>query len=411
MRTATEVYQKPADFLRSMTFDMYDRAHGDKDKPRTLTGWLEEQEGLRSSEYPDDGLDAFERLLAAADIRVGSVEHEGVYSDICAKFLDSDRNKVLFPEFCARKFREVSRTRVSENTRSSYSFSDDTPGSLARPYADNLMARTDLEIAPAIPLSELIAETTPIVGGEYRSYYITNDAAQQRKVRVGESAPLPKAKLNAAEHTVPIYKFGRSLEASYEAIRRMRIDRLGRHLQKMAVQTEIDQVAAALDVIVNGDGNTGTAAAVHNLTTLDTGASAGTLTLKGWLAFKFKFANPYMVTTTLMQEVVALQLALLNSGSANIPLMFLNLGGMVQSLRNINRTSDGVGYGWTTDAPALKIVGFDNRFELERVVEVGSEIAEVMRWINRQTEELTMSMNEGYAVIDPSAALILDVNA
>jgi hypothetical protein len=314
----------------------------------------------------------------------------------------------LLPEFVGRNIRKV---RFSQ-ARAPYVSSDVTPGSAERPYADNLTPRTDLQIAPAIPLSAVVSQTTLITGQDYRATYIKNDTANQRLVRVGEGAPLPKAKLVTAENVVNMYKFGRALSITYEQMRRMRVDRLGVHIQKIAVQTEVDQVVAALDAIVTGDGNTDTAAAVTTQSSLDSASVDSKLHFPAWQAFIKLFKSPYMLTTALMQPLVAGYLETLNVGSANLLLVSL----MAQSpsvapIRAINQTATGINYGWLDEAPALKIVAWDKRFALERVVEVGSEIQEVMRWINTQTEDMTISMNEGYAVIDPSAAQILNIAA
>ena len=67
--------------------------------------------------------------------------------------------------------------------------------------------------------------------------------------------------------------------------------------------------------------------------------------------------------------------------------------------------------GGPPDAPSLKIVGFDKRFALERVTEIGAEISEMERYITNQTQILTMSEVEGYTIMDSYATRLLDVNA
>jgi len=67
--------------------------------------------------------------------------------------------------------------------------------------------------------------------------------------------------------------------------------------------------------------------------------------------------------------------------------------------------------GWTSDAPALKIVGIDTRMAIEHVFEIGADITEVERFTNNQTETLTMTELDGFAVLDKYATKILDVNA
>lgn len=363
-------------------------------------------ERLNPSENGDE-LDAFDRLMEHAGIITRSDPMAGYWASKADRFFENAANRVLFTEFFARTWRKV----AFGQDRAVYLSTDGTPGSWQRPYAEAQQARWDFKLAPAVPLSELVAITTPIEGQDYRSFYLTYAAEQLRKFRVGETDEIPIAKLADAERTIQLHKYGRGLQASYEQIRRMRVDKLALQIAYIAVQSEVDKVAAGLNILVNGDGNSGTSPTTHNLTTLDTDATAGTLTIKGWLAFKLKFANPYMATTALMQEAVALQLILLNAGSANVPLMGLNLGGMVQSLTPINMTSDGLRFGWDSNAPSLQIVAFDRRFAMEQLVEIGGMVDEMERFITNQTQIITMTEVQGFAIMDGNATLILDVNA
>ncbi len=288
---------------------------------------------------------------------------------------------------------------------------DGIVGGFERPYYEATQVRWDQQIAPAIPLSEVVAMTTPISGQDYRSFYLTYDADQLRAFRVGESAEIPVATITGSEHTIRLHKYGRALQASYEELRRMRVDKLAYFIQLAAVQSEIDKVSAVINVLVNGDGNTGTTPTNYDLTALDAAAQAGTLTLKGYLAYKMKFAQPYVLTTMLVQEAVALQLALLNTGSANIPLANTSLANLGLGLTPINAFADTVRFGWTADAPALKILGFDRRFGVERVTEIGGQISETDRFINNQTQLLTLTEVEGYSILDAHGNLTLNINA
>jgi hypothetical protein len=370
-----------------------------------VSRWLEQ---VSPSEKGD--LSAFERVLEEMDIRTHSDPAGGYWASNAGEaFKPTDPvRRVLLTEFFARTWRKVSYGRSGQ--RDVYLSDDYAPGTALRPWADT-SPRLSQNIQPAIPISELVAQTTAISGSLYRSLYITYDAEALRMFRVGESANIPIATIASSPRTIQLHKYGRGLRASYEALRQMTVDMLALHIAWMAVQSEIDKLAAILAIIVNGDGNANTAATNYNLTTLDTAATAGTLTLKGWLAFKMKFANPYMLGTALMTEATALQLALLSVGNANVPLANFNAGGMMQTLTPINLTSDAVRYGWTSEAPTLTIVGFDSRIAIERVVEIGADIQEMARNIENQTELVTMTETEGYAVIDANGAKTLSVNA
>jgi hypothetical protein len=391
-------------FNQSATGRYYERA---RTAGMTLSGWLEAQDP--SAKY-QDGLDAYERQLMVANIRTKGDDHT-YFADDMGAFERTQEHKALFPEWVRRQWHQAKKLQTTRAP--SYNAADYAEGTATRPYVDDLMVRYT-QLQPAVPLAELIAVTTNIIGNAYRSTRFNDVTAQKRTVRVAEGAPISRVKLSTSENTLRFGKFGRAIETTYEEIRRLRIDVMALHIQLMAIQAEVDEVAAVIDVIVNGDGNSGTAAPVYNLTTLDPAAVVGTLTTKAWLAFKQVFLNPYSLTTALMTDAVEIQLRLLNLGSANIPLAMFNTTAGLGDLNPINdRLADGVRVGVTADAPASKIVGIDRRFAVERVVEIGSDIQESARFIENQTNLMTMSINEGFGrlQIAPGTAAVLNLLA
>jgi hypothetical protein len=391
-------------FLQAGQGRYYERA---RQAGMTLTGWLEAQDP--STNY-QDGLDAYERQLMMANIRTQGDDHT-YFADTMDAWTRDANTKALFPEWM-RRLTQPSRPAPTVRAPA-YTAADYGEGTATRPYADDLTPRYT-QLQPAVPLAELVAVTTNIVGNAYRTTRFQDVTAQKRMVRVAEGAPLPRAKLVSAENTLRFGKFGRSIETTYEEVRRLRIDVMGLHVRLMQIQAEVDEVAAVIDVIVNGDGNSGTSATVYNLTTLDPSATVGTLTLKAWLAFKQKFLQPYSLTTVLVQDAVEVQLRLLNVGSANIPLVYLAGQSALGGFTPINdRLAEGVRIGVTADAPSLKIVGIDRRFAVERVVEIGSQITESERFIENQTNLMTFSIDEGFGRFQTatSVAGVLDLNA
>lgn len=358
----------------------------------------------------DDPLDAYGRQLKEAGIITHSNPAAGYWASLGSEsfFADGDvAGRALFPEFFAREWQRT--MHANRHQRAILLSSDSIVGGWDRPFADAQTPRWQNMIEPAIPLSELVAVTTPIRGEDYRTIYMTYDAEAVRLFRVGESAEIPMTTLTDQEHTLRLRKYGRGLRASYEQLRRMRIDRLAWVIRWMAVQAEIDKVANIIDVAVNGDGNSNTAATEYNQSDLDDQADPGVLTLKGWLAFRLKFAPPYMLTTALLKEADALQLILLDSGSANVPLVNLTLAGIPNRLTPINSTADSVRYGWTEEAPTGKIVGLDARMAIEHVQEIGADITETERFITNQTQVIVMTEVENFAVLDQGALKILDL--
>lgn len=355
-----------------------------------------------------DSLDAFGRQLREAGIVTETDLYAGYHASEGACFVDDIVGKSLYPEFFARQWQKVMRSNRNEQ-RAILLSSDSVVGGWDRPYADATGPRWRNRISPPIPLSELVAVTTAITGDTYRSIYMTHDEDAVRMYRVGESADIPVTTLVSSENVINLHKYGRGIRSTYEQMRRLRVDKIAWFIQWAALQAQIDKVAAVIDVLVNGDGNANTAATEYNITDLDAAATNDVLTLKGWLAFKLKFGEMYRLTTALMTEAVALQLITLNSGSANVPLATFNPAGINLGLTPINNTGDGVRYGWTSEAPANKIVGFDASMAIEHVTEIGSTIRETERYITNQTQLMTMTETEGFAVLDPGAAKILDL--
>lgn len=407
MADLKDLKARSSDLLRQMPNGaLYRRAY---EKGMTLSRFLEEQDP--SHEYPEAerGLDAFDRLMAAAGIVANSDPEGGYYADRFEEFDKNDATRALVPEWVSRQWRKVQNPGRG-NRANPFTSADYALGSVFDPYVDAAGIRGN-QIAPAIPLSELIGATTAIDNDAYRAVYLTDadtPAADMRMVRVAEGAEIPRMKLSGGEHTIRLHKYGRALETTYELLRRQRIDMVALYIQRMAVQAEKDKVAAVMDVIINGDGNSGTAATEYNLLTLDPDATAGVLSLKGWLSFKMQFANPYYATTVLAREDTMLQAMLLNTGSGNVPLASFPFAFNIQPINP--GLADGLRAGWTSDAPANKFVAFDRRFAIERVTEIGADISEVERWATRQVQILTMTEVEGYAVMDAGASKILDIS-
>lgn len=357
----------------------------------------------------DDELDAFGRLMREAGIRTRSNPQAGWWASPASSFLQNSATRALMIEFGNREWRKVSH-RAPEQ-RSLMLSDDELLGSVIRPWTDVRPLRWMEDMRPAIPLSELVAVTTPISGGEYRGLYLEWDEDAARMARVAEGTDIPLADIKTSPRVNDVHKYGRGIRTTYEALRRLRVDRIAWYFQMLAIQAETDKVSAAMDVLINGDGNPDTAAEVIDLTTLDPAATPGELTLEAWLAFKMSFNAPYMLTHALMQEDVALQLALLNSGSPNLPLSAVSVGGLGTMLVPINTFADGVRYGWTAEAPEDAILGYDGRLALERAVETGSLIQEQERFILNQTTVVTITENEGFGIMQRGVVKLLNLAA
>lgn len=385
-------------------------------KAPNLTAFLETLDPSDNAERAI-GLDAFSRVLVALDIRSYG-DPFGAYEASPVESLCREDTRDLLPEWLRIVWEtgsSMGRRVVDSRQRAAaqYLSTDFAEGTVQRPYDDDRTLR-DYPMEPAIPLTELVFRTRRNSGNTYRARYLTAPSASDiRLLRVVEASELPTAFITEGSALIRLFKFGRKLRASYEALRRLPMDDLATHVRYLALQTEVDRVAAVLDVMVNGDGNAGTAATVHTLTAMDSTTTANNLTLDAWLNFKLQFTNPFRPTHVFGRTAEMLKVLRLTTGNANTLVGSVELGNLRQELTPIdNRLSDGVRYGiTTTETPAGRLVMVDGRMAVEHIIEEGSEISETDRWIGNQTEEMTFSVNEGFAVVARNTTRVLNLTA
>jgi len=322
-------------------------------------------------------LTAFERHLKDQNILTQSIVGKGIVASKVEAFYRTEESKVLFPEFI------------------------------------NLTLRESMIATSILPY--LVAMTTEIDSNAYRTVYCKDQPKAQKKKRVTEASELPKSKIITAENTVKIYKFGTAIEASYEAIRRMRIDMLAVHIRRIGQQASNDEVEEILAVVKDGDGNSNAATALKNKT-LDSGATAGTLSQDAFINFLLEF-YPYSCNTLVCNKVALVQvLKLLYPGQNTSQLVTMLMGGMALP------TKVKMPQGFFNDVTILyspdiadinshaAIYGIDSRYSIEKIVEMGSSINESDRFITNQTEVLTISENAGFSKMFNECTKTLEID-
>jgi len=311
-----------------------------------LTGYLEQ---LDPSDV-NSALDAFERQLAVAGIRIG-----GSRSDVIDRFFSTKESAVLFPEFVSRSVRT---------------------------------GMDDFE-----KLGKIIGTRTQIDSDTYKTVYMDDSvlsAADLQLAKVGEGASLPKIELKTAEHSLQIYKFGRYLEATYEAIRRRKAAVVAIFLRAIGVQIQRDKFATAVDVLINGDGNSN-AAVVQ---------STATLSYDDLVEFSLAF-SPYELNVMIVNKAMAKTLLTLDEfKDPSVSLSFQLRGEMV--------TPFGAHLLVDDSAPNSKVLGLDRRFALEEVYET-TVLTESEKLIRQQLEGTAISEVAGFGKIINSATRVLNV--
>ena len=357
----------------ALTRDLYKQASQEK---ITLSQLLE-----RLDQAPEGSkLTAFERQLKEHGIVTKTIAAKGINASTVEAFYRTDESKVLFPEFVATTLRE----------------------SL---IADSI-------------LPYLVAMTTPIDSNAYRTIYCKNTSANTKaakRKRVTESADLPKSRLVTAENSTKIYKYGNAIESSYEVIRRMKIDMLALHIKRIGQQSGHDEVLDILDVIKDGDGNSNAATVYKNMT-LDTTATTHVLSQNAFISWLLKF-YPYKCNTIVAGEAGLLQvLSILFPAATASQLVALLVGGFALPAR-VQMPQGLFSEFVLLYEPQVEaidgnaaIYGLDQRYAIEKVQEIGSDISEADRFITNQTEVLTISENAGFDKVMVEASNVLEID-
>ena len=292
---------------------------------------LDPSEGYRGT--PLENTDAFQRQLKRFGIRV-----KGAGSDTVEKFFSTFESAVLFPEFLARAVRQ---------------------------------GMDEANILPAIT-----ATVTRIDAMDYRSIYSVPEEADRSLAYVAEGASIPATAIRTREHLVRLYKRGRMLVASYEALRFQKLDLFSVMLRQIGAQIQAMHLEDAVNVLRNGDGNDN-AAAVFTIGTSPISGTQGTLTYAQLVEFWAQFA-PYEMNTMLVSN--ATMVRLLKLTELQNPLTGLNFQGtgkfetpLGASLLRTQAMADGC------------ILAFDRRYALE-MVQAGDVGVEYDKLIDRQLE-------------------------
>ena len=303
-----------------------------------------------------EGTDAFQRQLKRFGIRA-----RGAGSSPVEKFFATMDSAVLFPEYIARTVRQG----MEEN-----------------------------DILPAIT-----ATTTVIDSMDYRSIYSNPTDADKALQDVAEGTAIPETEVKTKEHLVSLSKRGRMLVASYEAIRFQKLDLFSVMLRQIGAHIQKQQLADAVNVIINGDGNNN-AAAQYTVGTSPISGSKGSLGYDQLVEFWGQF-DPYTMNTILCST--ATMTKLLKVPELQNPMTGLNFQGtgklttpLGAQLHRTGAVADG------------KIIGLDNRYALE-LVRAGDVLVEYDKLIDRQLERAAITSISGFGKICDGAACVLNV--
>lgn len=214
-----------------------------------------------------------------------------------------------------------------------------------------------------------------------------------KKARVAEGADLPTAKIQIGQKAINLWKHGRAIEMTYEAVRRMRIDLFNKHLNAIISDMAFQNLEDAVEVLANGDGNDNAATKIGTL------ATAGTITATELAGFMIDYwnKNHYSADTLIaplgyFKQLIGMTYDKQLVGPAASARMSFN----IPQLGEQNLTI------LTADLPQIggkDILTLSSRANtLVRYEENGSNIQENQSFARNQTRLLTVSENAGYAI-------------
>ncbi|MCD8144276.1 MAG: phage major capsid protein [Oscillospiraceae bacterium] len=322
---------------------------------KSFTQVLEERdpsENYRGT--PLEGLDAYQRQLKRFDIKV-----KGAGSDPVEKFFRTSDSSVLFPEYIARSI----KTGMEESN-----------------------------ILPAIT-----ATITTFDGMDYRSIASVPSEDEKSLKRVDEGAEIPQTTVRTQENLVQLHKRGRMLVGSYEAIRFQKLDLFSVTLKQIGAYINRMHLEDAIDVLMNGDGNSNPADtfAVGDSTI---GGTAGSLTYEDLINFWAQF-EPYEMNTLLVPTGVMVKL--LGLSEFQNPLTGLNFQGTGKLTTPLGAT-----LLRSSAVPADTLIGLDRNYALE-MVQGSSVMVEYDKLIDRQLERAAITSISGFAKLFQEAGKVL----
>lgn len=303
-------------------------------------------------------VDAFRQILAEAGIRT-----KGEFAQTGDAFLTDPNNRVLFPEFVSREYRDAERDAVN-----------------------------------VLQTADLVSVRIGIDGTAHRTGVIT--AGQEKDLefgRVAEMGEMATYTIKLSDKAVNATKYGGVLRMSYESVRRAKLPILSRYIAKISRAQNRRKAKQALNTALNGDGNSNPAPA-------STAATGGSFTLQDIIGIQMdglvQGVQFGIITADAADLAAILNLDVFTGAAATAAGAdfrdtgrWPNILGMTPKLALADSALQG----------SKKLLAIDQANGLEEFYENGSELTESERLITSQFENIAISEVVGWAKPDTQA--------
>jgi len=405
--------ERTRQLIRRLDADFVAQAFDDAE-PMSISSLMEREDPTDSPRDEALGIDAFQRAIAATGVRTVSSIFHGVHAHALGdlerageQFGNKHAGRVLVHELIRRAYLEGAWFGTSRfgNQDVQRFYASSSPLSDVLNPAFLMQTPSTQKMRQPI-LNFLVAMQTTVPTDVFKHVYIEDQPTEQRMRRVPEGADVPTVRLTVLNRQNRTYKYGVALEITDEAMRRVAIDEIRFTVARVAAQRSLDKENDGYDVLVAGDGNTGTAASETDISTI--GGVAGSVTstpVFNWLgAFE---ATGYRPTIAIAPRVTKTKVRNATYGSANHPL-FLGIEALLRGGQGPEEV----------DMPPLfardyaatgKVLATDATQNMGLAMEAGGSKTETDRYIKGQINVVVITDTSGFWVIDANATKLLDV--
>lgn len=342
--------------------------------------------------YQDTQMKEQVRFLAQAPDELRQVRGQGLYETLHNLGLTHQHYfralDTTLQDYCAQEFGiDVNRITVDRF------FQSDPNAKWLFPDIVREAVVSGLQRKPVYP--ELIMHDERVEGTAYDVPYVAEDAVNEELRGVAEGATIPESELNYGDRVVKLDKKGRGVLASYEAVRRMSVDMLRVHLQRMGERLGRSLDARLATVLANGDSSGAGTAPV----TLNT-ASSGTWTYADLLALFMKLSQEHYFTPThMLADNTTAQAILKLSEIADSNLFdFAKTGNLPTPL--------GVQLVPMADQPADTLTLLDAGFAVQKLTEQDL-LVESDKLINQQWDRTYLTVVTDFAITYEKARVVM----
>lgn len=334
----------------SLEKELYQEANSEN---KSFTQKLEEKDP--SSQYkgsPMESLDAFERQLAAHEIKLS-----GVGVSRFEEFYRTPSSRALVPEWIDRQIRiGLGKGRIMAT------------------------------------INDVVGTTNTIDSDTARTLEVDLDNSDATLKRVAEGGEFSKSKFSLKENPTKLFKVGTQVDVTYEAIKFTKLNVLASAFQLIGQKFGRDMTFEAIDVLINGDGS-GNPAPVINV------ANAGQIVYEDLLNLIFSFENfepDYFAGTP---GTIKKLLGLPEYKNPLVVGSFLTDGKVMDVLGNTLKTNRRM--------PSNMLVAYNKQAGVQMYQTASSNLTEVDKWIDRQIQGTVISRFLGFSKMFKDSAYVL----